>query len=208
VRSFILLFASCFSEEETAAWLLNQLHGEIHHHYSLFTANPSYVLPRHSYLFLQRILPQRLTMSYDYLKCWLRSVREARNILLFQDTVLRTSSAQFFTMFHQGAATSHSQSSSDESFHPSDDTSVNTSLTASLTDYCSSIDTNSTTSSPITTVCALTGELSGTSSIQSDFFYPSNISISYSLRAHYNYIPLALLQFFIRCLYHLNCGKV
>jgi len=34
-------------------------------------------------------------------------------------------------MFHQGAATSPSQSSSDESFHPSDDTSVGTSLTAS-----------------------------------------------------------------------------
>jgi hypothetical protein len=57
------------SEEETAARLLNQLHEEIRHHYSLFTADNSYVLPRHSYLLLQRTLTQRLTMSYDYLKC-------------------------------------------------------------------------------------------------------------------------------------------
>jgi len=38
------------------------------------------VLAGHQYLFTSRSLDQRLSLSYDHLNCWLRSIQEAREL--------------------------------------------------------------------------------------------------------------------------------
>lgn len=58
--------------EEEANHILQQIHNQVHSHYENYEEDNNYVLQRHAYLFTQKTLTQRLQMSYDYLKCWLR----------------------------------------------------------------------------------------------------------------------------------------
>jgi hypothetical protein len=55
------------------------------------------VLARHRYLFTSRTLEQRLSLSYDDVTCWLRSVDEARHQL-----ATHVASQQFFATRHFG----------------------------------------------------------------------------------------------------------
>jgi hypothetical protein len=64
--------------EEAATRILTGLRDQVHQHYQSFSVDAGYVLVRHQYLFTSRTLEQRLSMSYDYVTCWLRSVEEAR----------------------------------------------------------------------------------------------------------------------------------
>ena len=79
--------------EEEATKLLAKLHDQVSYHYAQFSRDPTYILPRHHHLFPQRTLQDRLTLSYDHLQCWLRSVDEARNILSTQEAHLRSTSS-------------------------------------------------------------------------------------------------------------------
>jgi hypothetical protein len=71
------------------------------------------ILQRHEYLFSQRPLTHLLTLSYNYITCWLRSVAEARSILQLQDRHLRQTSSQFFSLLHIHHPNSNTQSEDD-----------------------------------------------------------------------------------------------
>jgi hypothetical protein len=119
--------------EEEANIVLNNLRGEVTSHYQHYSENNSYVLPRHAYLFLDITLSQRLACSYDYISCWLRSVTEARTILAHQEAHLRSSSAQFFSMFRLTFNSSLDDLSHDSTYAPlpSNDSTTITSMTFS-----------------------------------------------------------------------------
>jgi ribonuclease HI len=74
---------------ETYRW--NRLRETVTEYYTMFSGNPSFLLPRHHYLFTDRTLEQRLKHTYDHLSCWVRSVTEARQVLLHHDIRLRSS---------------------------------------------------------------------------------------------------------------------
>jgi hypothetical protein len=135
--------------EDSAAILRHEQHGKVREYYNLFRDNSTYLLPRHHYLFTQRTLQDRLQSSYDHNSCWLRSVEEARSILLNQEVHLRHTSALFFSMFRQQTALGDSSSSTDSSYVPTQSTmtsiSTVTQTTMSLTDYTSD-DSNTTAS--------------------------------------------------------------
>ena len=67
--------------EESAQRILTGLRDQVRQHYFAFKADESYVLARHRYLFTSHTLDQRLSLSYDNVTCWLRSVDEARHQL-------------------------------------------------------------------------------------------------------------------------------
>jgi hypothetical protein len=104
--------------EENAARVLSDLHHQLNYHYQQFQEDPTYVLARHQYLFLNRTKEQRLQHSYDYLVCWLRSVEEGRHSLAYHLRSLRSEAARFFP---------HSDSSS-SSYRPTSSPSTCTSL--------------------------------------------------------------------------------
>lgn len=105
--------------DEAVSTQMSLLHEKVTSLYNKYTENPSYVLPRHEYLFTQRTLQYRLQMSYDSINCWLRSVEEARNILEFQERHLQETAATFFRLFRSSASTSDQASNSDFSYSPS-----------------------------------------------------------------------------------------
>jgi hypothetical protein len=87
--------------EDSAAILRREQHDKVREYYNLFRDNSTFLLPRHHYLFTQRTLQDCLQSSYDHNSCRLRSVEEARSILLNQEVHLRRTSALFFSMFRQ-----------------------------------------------------------------------------------------------------------
>jgi hypothetical protein len=118
--------------EEVANILIAQLHTEVTNHYTQFSLNYSYVLPRHSYLFTQSPLATRLTLPYIHLQCWLRSVDEARHILITQEISLRSTSNNFSSLFRWNTPTQPgSDSITDSTYDPS---STHSSTTVSLVD--------------------------------------------------------------------------
>jgi len=122
--------------EENANIILNKLREEVTAHYQQYSENNSYVLPRHAHLFLNRTLSQRLAYSYDHLSCWLCSVKEARTILVHQEAHLRSSSTQFFSMFHLNSNSSPDARSSNSTYVPSpSEDSTATSMTLSNSIY-------------------------------------------------------------------------
>lgn len=88
------------------------LHNKVKTHYNEYHRSPSCVLPRHEHLFTQRSLNQRLQLSYDSIKCWLRSVDEARNILEFQQCHLQETAATVFRLFRPSAPINDSDTES------------------------------------------------------------------------------------------------
>jgi uncharacterized protein with HEPN domain len=84
--------------EETVAIQLSVIHEKVTSLYRQYTEQPYYVLPWHEYLFTQRFLHYRLGMSYDSIKCWIRSVEEARHILEFQQKHLQEDGRDSFQM--------------------------------------------------------------------------------------------------------------
>ena len=52
-------------------------------------------------LFTQCDLQQRMSMSYDGMTCWLRSLEEAHKILSFQEQHLRQTTHQTRSLFRQ-----------------------------------------------------------------------------------------------------------
>jgi hypothetical protein len=82
--------------EETTQRILIGLRDQVHQHYSSFSDDAGYVLARHRYLFTSRTLEQRLSMSYDYVNCWLRSVDEARTQLTTHVAAQQDAAAHFF----------------------------------------------------------------------------------------------------------------
>jgi hypothetical protein len=74
---------------EAASREITHLHEKIKAHYAAYNNNSAYVLPRHQYLFTQRDLQQRMSMSY--MSCWLCSIEEAHKILSFQEQHLSES---------------------------------------------------------------------------------------------------------------------
>jgi len=96
-----------------------------------------------------RTLEQRLKHSYDHISCWLRSVKEARLVVLAQDAQLHEFSEPFFP-----CGTSAS-SSCNSSYFPTSTSSMSTStnLKTATTNSSSltSITTNSTASLSRTT---------------------------------------------------------
>ncbi len=132
--------------EDSAANLCREQHDKVKEYYNLFTENNTYLLPRHHYLFTQQ---DHLQLSPDHISCWLRSVEEARSILLNQEVHLRHTSALFFSMFRQRNDLGDPGSSTDSSYEPTLSTvtslSTATQSTVSLTDYTS--DDSTTTAS-------------------------------------------------------------
>jgi hypothetical protein len=120
------------SDQSTFLW--NRLRDMTTSYYQQFSASPSFLLPRHHYLFTDRPLDQRLLQSYDQLTCWARSVTEARQVLLHHDTQLQGS------LF----PTHHSSQSSSSSYYPTETSTLTTET--SLTDSGDSISNQSITS--------------------------------------------------------------
>jgi len=89
-----------------------------------------------------------LTLSYDHLQCWLRSVDEARNILSTQEAHLRSTSSRFFSLFWLTTdlvvALSVSSSQPSTTSMQTSASSGRTNTTTTMTDF--SDDTNSYTS--------------------------------------------------------------
>ncbi len=158
---------------EAAALTMNRLHEQVQHHYAQFEDLSHYVLPRHSHLFTQRPLDDRLKMSYDYISCWLRSVDEARSILHFQQAHLQKTSRTFFRLFRISSSSDSTTSSNDSMYSPQSSISPSESLsrassTASLTTITStSIDQNYSTTS--------TSTIFSTSITSTAFLTPFNI---------------------------------
>jgi len=108
------------TSEEQAIRELEQLSMQIKQHYDSYTTNSGYVLPHHAYLFNHRSLSQRSQLSYDGMKCWLLSVDEARQILIFQENYLRETSQQVMNLFYPNQQSPESSSSADSTYNPSD----------------------------------------------------------------------------------------
>jgi len=121
---------------KTAERMLFTLHQEVHQHYLNFQQDPSYVLPQHHDLFSCRSLDQRLTYSYDHLKCWLQSVDEARKVSSFHTHCLQEEATHFFSQ-------THAQDTSDSSYSLSLSSSNTYSLDETLTVVSSTTASNS-----------------------------------------------------------------
>jgi hypothetical protein len=126
--------------EETAHNRMLEVHTNVTDLYNKYTEDPSFVLPRHEYLFTQRTLQYRLQMSYDSIICWIRSVEEACNILDFQERNLRETAQTFFRLFRPPAVNSHSVSDTESSYAPSS-AATSTWLTPDSTDSTDSLTT-------------------------------------------------------------------
>jgi hypothetical protein len=146
--------------EETVNNRMLELHEKVTAMYNKYTEDPSFVLPRHEYLFTQRTLQYRLQMSYDSIICWIRSVEEPRNILDFQERNLRETAQTFFRLFRPPTVNSNSASDTESSYAPSSAatstwfTPDNTDSTDSLTTWSSNgslIDETSDSDSSCTT---------------------------------------------------------
>jgi hypothetical protein len=94
----------------SAQSILNGLRDRVRAHYHAYQECSGYVLARHQYLFMSRTLDQRLSVSYDYLNCWLRSVDEAWLALEIHISSQQSAARQFF-----GLATSTLHHTSDDS---------------------------------------------------------------------------------------------
>jgi len=84
------------SAEASAQLILTGLRDQVRHHYSMFLADNGYVLARHQYLFTSRTLDQRLSLSYDHLNCWLRSIQEACELYATHLASQQTAARRFF----------------------------------------------------------------------------------------------------------------
>ncbi len=125
--------------EEMATRIMNELHDQVRQHYQHFHNDPPYVLAWHQTLFTRCTIDQRLLHTYDHLRCWLRSVEEARHLLAFQECQQQESSARFRSFFLLPHDSTH-----DSTYTPSstmeDDTLASfpcTDSTASLTSMSS-----------------------------------------------------------------------
>ncbi len=118
------------SVEENVNIIRAQLHSAVSDHYAASADNPDYVLPRHSYLFTTRTQAQRLQYSHDNIRCWLRSVNEARAILSFQQAQLQETSRRVFGILNPASVQESPETSSKDSSYTPPSTSYATSTTA------------------------------------------------------------------------------
>jgi len=120
------------SAEETAQRILSGLRDQVLQHYTRFNADNSYVLARHRYLFQSRTQYQRLSMSYDSLKCWLRSVDEAQELQASHIASQQANATLFFDL-PTSSSVQTSDTSDTEYIAPSAQGSDTTSIVTNLT---------------------------------------------------------------------------
>jgi uncharacterized protein YfcZ (UPF0381/DUF406 family) len=156
---------------------LEQLRTQIKQHYDSYTTNSGYVLPRHAYLFTHHSLSQRLQLSYDGMKCWLHSVDEAHQVLLFQENYLCDTSQQVMNLFYSNRQCPESSSSADSTYNPSvlEDATIHTDSTT----FCSSASStdNSDTDSITDSSSLVSSDSNATVYIQSINRYASQVNI-------------------------------
>ena len=81
---------------ENAQRILTGLQDQVHQHYQSYEADNTYGLAHHWCLFSSLTLDQRLSLSYDYTTCWLRSIEEASLQMVLYEDSQRASAARFF----------------------------------------------------------------------------------------------------------------
>jgi hypothetical protein len=145
--------------EESAKIAMATLSEEVTNHYRAFKADTNYVLPRHEHLFPQWSLQQLLALSYNYITCWVQSVKEARSILQLQDRHLHQTSRRFFSLFHLQHSPDMASSDDDSTYSLSTIASAHTTsttLTLMSTAYYTDSDNSSDTLSTASTLAYLT----------------------------------------------------
>jgi len=109
--------------EEQVKRRLSNLRDQITQYYAEFAENPSIVLARHKNLFTTRTKEERLNTSYDAMAAWIRSVKEALQVVRHHDIRLGEISQFFFGVVN----------------HPTDDTDSDS--TYSISSRTTSVDT-------------------------------------------------------------------
>jgi hypothetical protein len=135
--------------EETAQRILMGLRDQVHQHYSSFSEDAGYVLARHRHLFTSRTLEQQLSMSYDYVNCWLRSVDEARAQLTSHVETQQEAATRFFGAPAGYLASNNDSLSFDSDYVASSEVDTDT---ASLVTH-STQDTTCTYASEVASLC-------------------------------------------------------
>lgn len=85
------------SFKQCAEKILTKLRMEVSCLYESILENPDKLLPRHLGLIKDNSLERLLNLPYDDIQCWLRSVREAQEVLKHQQEQLRQSAALHFS---------------------------------------------------------------------------------------------------------------
>ncbi len=96
--------------EEQLKHRLSNLRDQITQYYAEFAENPSIVLARHKNLFTSRAKEERLNTSYDAMAAWIRSVKEALQVVSHHDIRLGEISQFFFGVANHPADDTDSDS--------------------------------------------------------------------------------------------------
>jgi len=121
------------SAEASAQIILTGLRDQVRHHYSMFLADNGYVLARHRYLFTSRSLEQCLSLSYDHLNCWLRSIQEARELYAIHLASQQAAARRFFGPPQAAPSPPPSDYTDDDYSGSNQQDTASTSLTTSTT---------------------------------------------------------------------------
>ena len=130
---------------------------KVREYYGTYRTNPTFILPRHQYLFTSRSLDQRLKLDIDSINCWIRSVEDAIQALLHHNNQQRQHTARYFAPFfaagrrNQPASTPESSDSeySVSSIETNDNT-LTTFTSSTLQSSETTMDTISSSSSNMT----------------------------------------------------------
>jgi hypothetical protein len=89
--------------EEQVNQQLDTLQQQIINYYRAYADNPNMILPRHRSLFTSRTIEERLSSPYDIMAAWIRSVKEAIQVLQRHTASLRTAAQQIFPQQNEAA---------------------------------------------------------------------------------------------------------
>jgi len=131
---------------EQARRMINSLWHSTEAHFQAFCDNPNIVLPRHQYLFTSWSLEDWLSLPYDNLAAWNRSVTEALKVVRHHDEAMREVSQLFFPAHHLNTGASDS----DSTYTPATQSTLDTLSFAPTTTIEATTATLSSTSSTIT----------------------------------------------------------
>jgi len=132
--------------EEQARRKITSLRHNTEAHFQAFSDNPNIVLPRYQYLFTSQLLEDWLSLLYDNLAAWNRSVTEALQVVRHHDEAMREVSQIFFPAHHLTS----DASDSDSTYTPANQSSLDTLSFAPTTITEATTATLSSTSSTIT----------------------------------------------------------
>jgi glutamate racemase len=113
-------FEHSIAADEQAGLILQQLHDKVRLYYHLFQSDSSFLLTCHHYLFTYRTLDQRLLQSIDHINSWLRSVEEAKQVLLHHIQQEQEAAGTFFSI----STNLRGDTQEDSSYHPTGTTSL------------------------------------------------------------------------------------